>query len=439
MSSDPSIHVRDLEKSFLIYARPEDRLKQSLFRGRRTYYREFWALRHISLDVERGETVGIIGQNGSGKSTLLQILAGTLRPNQGTVIVRGRVAAILELGAGFNPEFSGRENVMLSAAIVGLTRNEIEDRFADIAAFADIGDFIEQPVKTYSTGMYVRLAFAVATSVGPDVLLIDEALAVGDAAFQARCMRRIIELRERGVSILFVSHDLEAVKRLCDRAYVLRRGEFVTHGAPDAVANWYLGHLASGLIDIDHQAEIPQSAALEPPAPPAGAPPATSDTAFHYFRHGDRRGEIVSVDVLGDDGTRRDAVLLGERCTFRFRLRFHCALPTAVVGFYVRDRLGTDVLGTNTHQERADFPGVSEGTELEVEFSMHLRLRPGFYSLSVGLAYSQFEQRYMDWIDNATVFQVIDSVPGRVVLGLVYPETTTTVRALATLEASSRG
>jgi homopolymeric O-antigen transport system ATP-binding protein len=441
MSSEPCIHVRGLEKSYLIYERPEDRLKQSLFRGRRKYYREFWALRGISFDVARAETLGIVGQNGSGKSTLLQILAGTVRPNAGTVEVRGRVAALLELGAGFNPEFTGRENVMLNAAILGLTRHEIEARFDDIAAFADIGEFIDQPVKTYSSGMYVRVAFAVATSVDPDVLLIDEILAVGDAAFQARCTKRIRDLRDRGVSILFVSHDLEAVKRLCSRAYVLRQGEFVLEGQPDVVANWYLSNLASGLIDIERHpgrpalgdggvALVPGSAAS---SVDVAAAPADSEK-FHYFRHGDKQGQVIDVEVVGERGHPTETVRLGERCTFRFRLRFKRDLPTAVLGFYVRDRLGTDVLGTNTYQERTDFPSVTSGSEVVIEFSLRLRLRPGFYSLTVGLAYDQFEMRYMDWIDNVVVFQVIDEIPGRVVFGLMYPETETVVRTLVAVE-----
>lgn len=440
-SSSPVVQVRNLSKAYRIYQRPQDRLKQSIFRRRR-YYTEFWALRNISVDVFQGETVGVIGQNGSGKSTLLQIVAGTLQPTEGGVDVRGRTAALLELGAGFNQEYTGLENVLLAGAILGFSRSEMEARFDDIAAFADIGEFIDQPVKTYSTGMFVRLAFATAVSVEPDVLLVDEVLAVGDAAFQARCMRRIRDMRDHGVSILFVSHDLEAVKRLCDRVYVLRQGEIVMEGAPDLMANWYLAHLSGGLITIDRDASAPlPTATLDAAevAPLVRAPPEQlRSEGFQYFRHGDRRGEVFSIQLLDSRGRVTDALLMGQLCTLRIFVRFHCDLPSAVVGYYVRDRLGTDILGTNTYQERVQFPSVTAGLELAVDFSFRMLLRPGFYSVTAGLAYSQHEQRYMDWIDNALVFQVIDSVPGRVIFGLVYPDTDTTVHVLEGSPARER-
>lgn len=239
-SDDVAISVKDLHKHFLIFSRPQDRLKQMIvpklqratFLSPKKYYKEFAAVSSVSFDIKRGETVGIIGRNGSGKSTLLQLICGTLRPSTGSVIVRGRVAALLELGAGFDPEFTGRENVYMNATILGASRAEIDERFESIAAFADIGEFIEQPVKTYSSGMYIRLAFAVAINVDPDILIIDEALAVGDEAFQRKCFARLEKIQERGGTILFVSHSASSIVQLCTKAILLDAGEMILEGKP---------------------------------------------------------------------------------------------------------------------------------------------------------------------------------------------------------------
>ena len=243
-SKDYAIQLNNLGKCYRIWDKPQHRLMQAIFKSRR-YYRDFWALRDISLHVARGETVGVLGQNGSGKSTLLQIMAGTLAPSEGEARVNGRVAALLELGSGFNPEFSGRENVILNGAIQGFTRKQMLERFDRIAAFADIGGFIDQPVKIYSSGMAVRLAFSVAINVDPEILIVDEALSVGDFRFQQRCMARIREIRDQGASILFVTHDTDACKRLCNRVYVLEKGKLVHSGPADSAANWYQAFMVS--------------------------------------------------------------------------------------------------------------------------------------------------------------------------------------------------
>ena len=239
MSSDFAIRVQNLSKSYHIYDQPQDRLKQSLWRGRKQFYREFWALRDVSFEIRKGETIGIVGRNGSGKSTLLQMIAGTLTPSAGTVEVNGRVAALLELGSGFNPDFTGRENVFMNGAILGLSEAEIAQRFDQIAAFADIGDFIDQPTKQYSSGMYMRLAFAVAVSVDPAILIIDEALSVGDEAFQRKCFARIDAIQQNGAAVIFVSHSPQVIIELCGSALLLDQGELVMTGKPKSVIAQY--------------------------------------------------------------------------------------------------------------------------------------------------------------------------------------------------------
>ncbi|MEO5344465.1 MAG: ABC transporter ATP-binding protein, partial [Gammaproteobacteria bacterium SHHR-1] len=271
MSSEPvQIRVSDLGKAYQIYARPQDRLKQFLARGRRRYFREFWALQGIDLEVRKGEVIGIIGRNGAGKSTLLQLLCGTLNPTQGEIEVQGRIAALLELGAGFNPEFSGRENVFLNAAIMGLSQQEIERCYPAIAEFAGIGDFIDQPVKTYSSGMFVRLAFAVATSVDPDILIIDEALSVGDGAFARKSFDRIMQLKEKGATILFCSHSMYQIDALCDRALWLERGQSRMLAETGQVTAAYNAALTAEFAQDAATPSFQSPGATSPSAPSSG-------------------------------------------------------------------------------------------------------------------------------------------------------------------------
>jgi teichoic acid transport system ATP-binding protein len=251
MSSDIVLRVNNVGKRYELYEAPHHRLLQTLFRGRKQFYKEFWALRDVSFEIKRGECIGIIGRNGSGKSTLLQIVAGTLTPTTGTVEIQGKVSALLELGSGFNPEFTGRENAYLNGAIQGFSKSEMDKKIKDIATFADIGEFFDQPVKTYSSGMYVRLAFAVATSTDPDILIIDEALSVGDMSFQKKCMEKIDEFREAGKTILFCSHDIHAVSALCSKVLLLIDGSVKTHGEPDNVIAEYVYLMGGGKFDTE--------------------------------------------------------------------------------------------------------------------------------------------------------------------------------------------
>ena len=319
MSSEYAIRVRHLGKSYQMYQRPGDRLKQFAWRGRRRFYRDFWALRDVSFDVASGATVGIVGRNGSGKSTLLQLVCGTLTPTTGSVEMRGRVAALLELGAGFNPEFTGRENVFMYGAVLGLNEQEIRDRYDHILAFADIGAFIDMPVKTYSSGMFVRLAFSIAINVDPDVLIVDEALAVGDARFQQRCMAKLRQLQQRGVSVLFCSHDTEAVKRLCEHVIVLHDGEVANQGDPLSMANWYLA-LSTFDFDLERLRRMQESEAQRADREASAAPAVEPGTVaagertgagggeanldipeFKLFRHGDGNARIQDVFLATED------------------------------------------------------------------------------------------------------------------------------------------
>ncbi|OFW15284.1 MAG: hypothetical protein A3H27_07465, partial [Acidobacteria bacterium RIFCSPLOWO2_02_FULL_59_13] len=301
-----AIQVRNVAKMYRLYPTPSARLKEVLRLNRRSYHQDFWALEGISFDVGKGEALGIIGPNGSGKSTLLEIVAGTLEPTRGRVLTRGRIAALLSLGAGFNPEFTGRENVFLHGELVGLSRREIERVFPQIERFAEIGEFLDRPMKTYSTGMYVRLAFAAAIHVEPEILVVDEVLAVGDAIFVNRCVHKFEELRQRGVTVLLVSHDLGLVRLLCDRALLLHHGRAVAEGNPSDVVNRY-----NGLV-LERQ-----KAFVQQPAPLLTPPAAVTPSLRYSFRHGDRRAVVIGVELLNETGQAARVFRSGETMQVR--------------------------------------------------------------------------------------------------------------------------
>lgn len=330
MSSEKMIRVENLGKCYHIYDRPQDRLKQSLWGGRRKFYREFWALREASFEVTRGETIGIIGRNGSGKSTMLQMIAGTLTPTTGAAHTYGRVAALLELGSGFNPEFTGRENVYLNAAILGLNREYIDARFGDIASFADIGDFIDQPVKTYSTGMVLRLAFSVSINVEPEILIVDEALAVGDMGFQLKCMERLDQLTKSGITLLFVSHDIASVKAFCSRALYLEAGRVKATGSASDMVELFL-------MDIrEAQRRDMSAAAVVRPKPSIGR-----DGAVAF---GTDQGRIVSA-VFEQSGTTQWACSTGDRVTAVAEVEFDDSVKNPSVSLVVHDHRMLDLSG----------------------------------------------------------------------------------------------
>jgi lipopolysaccharide transport system ATP-binding protein len=381
-----AVLVQNVSKVFRLYRRPSDRILE-LFPFRNRAHSDFWALSGVSVAVERGEIFGVVGPNGSGKSTLLEIVSGILRPTSGRVATEGRVAALLELGAGFNPEFTGRENVFINGEIMGLGRGEIERALPRIAAFAGIGEFIDRPVKEYSSGMYVRLAFATAIHVEPDVLIVDEALAVGDAMFSSRCVKKFEELKQRRVTVLFVSHDLGLVKRLADRAILLVNGRVEAEGSPKDVVNRYLGF-----------------AVERPERQPEGNGEARLASSF---RHGDGASEILKVELLNRAGEAAEAILSGEPVTARVTARFRRDVADPIVGVLIRNRLGIDVFGTNTRVEGRELGDFRAGERLEVNFRFDCMLTQQEYTLTA--ATQHWDGSSQDWLDDVLSFRVVDA------------------------------
>jgi ABC-type polysaccharide/polyol phosphate transport system ATPase subunit len=419
------LRVENVSKQYRTYRRPADRLKESLTRGRMRRHQEFWALRDVSFELEKGTTVGIIGPNGCGKSTLLQIIAGTLEPTHGDVWHEGRVAALLELGAGFDPEFTGVENIYMNASLLGLGRRQTDAVFQQIERFAEIGEFLYQPVKTYSSGMYVRLAFAIAASVDPDILIIDEALAVGDAVFQHRCLRRIKDLHERGTTVLFVSHDAAAVRALCSRAILLKAGSVVADGKPADVLNRYQQIIMEREKAYEAESAAPDS---EPPSAETLAPPDYS------YRHGDGSAEIIGAELTESGHRRVEIVETGEPLTLRVAARFLKDRDDPVVGFLIRNRHGIHAYGTNTKIQQVEFGRVSRGEILEATFAFNCSLGIDQYTISLAV-HSRDGEAY-DWLDGALFFRVTGLAPTEGIANL--NATVTTRRRTANSAVSAR-
>ena len=400
---DPAVEFSNVSKSYSIYAAPGDRLKELITFQTRRYHTEFWALRDVSFEVGRGETFCVVGENGSGKSTLLQICAGIMAPSSGMAVANGRVAALLELGSGFNPEFSGRDNVYLNGAILGLSSKDMDRRLPEIEAFAEIGAFINQPVKTYSSGMIVRLAFAVAIHVDPEILLVDEALAVGDVYFRQRCMRKVHELRQRGITILFVSHATGDVKALGDRAMWLEKGVVKALGKTDLVVAQYLAAMSEK--DRVYQArEFPAEEARKVAAPQE----IIEEIPNVDHRFGDGKAEVIGITVLDAKGNRIGLLQPNSTIVVRISVRAKENLDRPIVGFMFRNHLGVDFAGTNTARENQDLPPMLAGDVCTVDFYLDLpALYASSFSFSPAIANGLLEHYSMcDWIDNAVVLQM---------------------------------
>ncbi|MGD0775553.1 MAG: ABC transporter ATP-binding protein [Candidatus Solibacter sp.] len=400
-----AVEFQGVSKSYAIYDAPGDRLKELLSLNRLKRHQDFWALHEVSFEVRRGETFCIVGENGSGKSTLLQMVAGILHPTSGTVGVHGRVSALLELGAGFNPEFSGRDNVYLNGSILGLTTRQIDQRYQDIAAFAEIGDFIDQPVKTYSSGMVVRLAFAVAINVDPEILLVDEALAVGDIYFRQRCMRKVHELRQRGITILFVSHAVSDVKAIGDRVLWLDHGRMIECGEPDRVVSKYL----AAMTEKDSTYLRLKSADLQPRrGGPTLAPEIVETIPNIDHRFGDGRAQIIGIAVLDEQGRTVAILEPSTRIVVRISVRASADVALPIVGFMLRNQLGMDFSGTNTAREGYELAPLQAGDVTTVDFYLDLpELYPASFSFSPAIADGTLMGYQMcDWIDNAITLQM---------------------------------
>lgn len=409
MSSDIAIHVENVSKCFKIYEHPQDRLKQSLWCGKKQLYREFWALKEISLQVKKGETIGVIGRNGSGKSTLLQIIAGTLLQTDGEVQVHGRVAALLELGSGFNPDFTGRENIYMNGAILGLSKKEIETLFDNIVDFADIGDFIDQPVKTYSSGMAVRLAFAVQVMVPKEILIVDEALAVGDELFQRKCFAKIEEFKKQGGTILFVSHSGGAIVQLCDRAMLLDSGESLILGPSKKVVNIYQKLIYAPSVKREMiREEIKQlsgafsnekknnftSAVVNQVTTNENTRNSESNEqemfdsnlvpkeTMNYESNG---ATIIEPEIITMSGKRVNLLICGEKYIWRYKVRFDKQCQNVQFGMLIRTINGMDLGGAITSSPGNGIPIIEAGETRRVEFSFTPKLNAGTYFINGGV------------------------------------------------------
>ena len=400
MSSELAIEVQHLSKHYALYDRPHHRLLELLWGGRRNFHRPFRALDDVSFSLPRGETLGIIGRNGAGKSTLLQLICGVLTPTLGSVRIQGRIAALLELGAGFNPEFTGRENVIINSAILGLSPDQLAYRLDDMLAFADIGEFIDQPVKTYSSGMYVRLAFAVAIHVVPDILVVDEALAVGDAFFQAKCMTRLKRMMDDGVSLLFISHDIAAVKALCRHTLWLEQGRVRAFGQTSVVANQYAGDWVERINS--NNATVSEDAT------------ATVDEIPSSSRSGTGAARLSDIQWSTAEGPAESfPVAYGAQLTISARLQLLMPASKIVVSYHIKDLRQQHVMGAHTGCHELIYnKDLNVGDSVFVSFRAPVLLHEGTYSLtmlvaSIGDIQQYTDAVFLDWIEDAKVMRVM--------------------------------
>jgi ABC-type polysaccharide/polyol phosphate transport system ATPase subunit len=396
-----AVVVSNITKRYRVYPRPIDRLREVLTLNRRCYHREFTALESVNLTIEKGRAVGMIGPNGAGKSTLLKIMAGIIDPTGGAIEVKGRVASIIELGTGFHGDFSGRDNVYMNAAIMGYRREQVDGFFADIARFAELGTYMDMPVKTYSSGMFVRLAFSIAVHVEPEVFLVDEALAVGDAVFSHRCLKRIREMKERGVTICFVSHDVNAVQNICDEAVLLDRGRLLDRGAPKHVIQHYQTIVAERIA--------------------RGADVQGGPTDFHSIgaaetsagvgeqRFGTFEAQIVRTDVRDSRGRAIKQLQSGDNVTFTMDVEFHKDIENPVFGVLLRNRYGIEVFGANSYLRHEETGAFHRGQTARVSF--HLPLNIGVGSYTASFAVHTPAAHFYDYRLDNMVFEVVGPIP----------------------------
>lgn len=423
--SEIAISIKNVSKCFKRYARPVDRLKEVLLPGR-VKAEEFWALQGVNLEVQKGQTLGIVGRNGSGKSTLLQIIVGTLKPTAGEVRVDGRISALLELGSGFNPEFTGRQNVFFNGRLLGLEQQELEDRFDQIAAFADIGHFIDQPVKTYSSGMFVRLAFAVAINVEPDILVVDEALSVGDEAFQRKCFARIWSIQERGGTILFVSHGAASVVELCNQAILIDRGELLLSGSPKFVVSRYQKLVYAPLEKVEalrqeiQSSSEQESSSLDKISSSKGTalnrkssnskvldfydPNLVPQSTIFYISRG---AKIENPRLINQDGKAANVLVRGKQYIYTYSVKFTELAYNVRFGMLIKTVSGFELGGAASHTVDQPIEYVHPGQIVHVEFRFNCSLLPGVYFLNAGvLGHIDHTEVYLHRCIDVAMFRV---------------------------------
>ena len=395
MQSNLAINVCDVTKIYRLYDKPIDRLKESISLTHKKYHKEFFALDKISFSVEKGSTVGIIGTNGSGKSTILKIITGVLNPTTGSVEVDGNISALLELGAGFNMDYTGIENIYMNGTMMGFSREQMEAKLPEILEFADIGDFLYQPVKTYSSGMFVRLAFALAINVEPEILIVDEALSVGDVFFQAKCYRRMEEIRKTGTTILMVTHDMGSVIKYCDKVILLNKGEFLAEGPAGEMVDLYKKILAGRMDDLEADLAKRLDSNFSDMMELNNDINKTHAKEYHGLmkdkisinpnktEYGDGRAEIYDLGLLDSKGELTNLLLKGEEFTIREKIRFNANIESPIFTFTIKDKKGTELSGTNTMFEGVEVKPVKPGDEAVVEFKQKMTLQGGEYLLSM--------------------------------------------------------
>ena len=374
-----AISVKNLTKIYKLYDKPIDRLKETLSITKKKYHREHYALKDISFDVKEGESVGIIGTNGSGKSTILKIITGVLNQTSGELKVKGKISALLELGAGFNLEYTGMENIYLNGTMMGYTKEEIEKKLDNIINFADIGEFINQPVKTYSSGMFVRLAFAVAINIDPEILIVDEALSVGDVFFQAKCYKKFQEFRDMGKTIIFVSHDLKSVSKYCDKVILLNKGIFIEEGNPKKVIDTYKKILVN-----QFDKEIKNEKEKEKNIESKVLWKSKMNLNSNKLEYGNKDAEIIDFGILDENNILTNTVNKNESFRIKMKVRFNKKIQEPIFAFTIKDIKGNEITGTNTMIEEVYFKNPERNDVVEVEFEQIMNLQGGEYLLSLG-------------------------------------------------------
>lgn len=388
--SEVAIKVENLSKMYKLYDRPMDRLKESLGITKKKNYKEYYALNDVNMEIKKGETVGIIGTNGAGKSTILKIITGVLNPTSGNVTINGRISALLELGAGFNPEYTGIENVYLNGTMIGFSREEIDAKLQDIVEFADIGDFIDQPVKTYSSGMFVRLAFAVAINIDPEILIVDEALSVGDVFFQSKCYRKFEEFKSMGKTILFVSHDLGSIIKYCDRVVLLNKGKKIGEGDPGKMVDTYKMILANQYVDGDmNQSLESDEGEFDLPKRYDGLWKEKLGINSSFQDYGDNRIVIFDFGIFDRKGNITNVIEKNEKFSIKLKIKINQKMSSPIFAFTIKDKKGTELTGTNTLIENINTSDFEEGEEYLITFEQIASLQGGEYLLSFGC--TQFE------------------------------------------------